>query len=206
MHPKRDLAIALRFEGYSYLEISKMLGMHKSTLHYILRDIPLTDEQKERLEEKERDNQRRLVAWFQGQPELTRRKMSSRGGAKGGNLVWERRRDEMLKIVEASRGKANLTYRRDEIPIKDKLEKLYGCVFHREVIGNRVMDFASDELLIEHTSDWTHGTFDLVRRMEDVAGDTRRKIAYLDTKKLGAPTRKRLENVGVEIIDFRSLV
>lgn len=45
----RAKAIALRLEGKSYREISEVLGVNKSTLSGWLRDVPLSEEHRERL-------------------------------------------------------------------------------------------------------------------------------------------------------------
>ena len=45
----RALATAMRKEGRSYREIRDVVGVSKSTLSLWLRDVPLTDEQREAL-------------------------------------------------------------------------------------------------------------------------------------------------------------
>ncbi len=44
---KKDLAVKLRIEGKSYNQISSVLGVAKSTLNYWLKDIKLSDEAQE---------------------------------------------------------------------------------------------------------------------------------------------------------------
>lgn len=101
----------------------------------------------------------------------------------------------------------NLSYREDEIPIKESLESKYGKRFHKEKIGRRYIDFANKKLLIEHTVDGTHGIQDVISRFGDVAKseDTRRRVAYVNTDLLGAVRRKRLLLLRVKIRDFREL-
>ena len=41
---EHNKAIALRLRGMSYTEIKEKLGISKSTLHYWLKDYPLSDE------------------------------------------------------------------------------------------------------------------------------------------------------------------
>lgn len=190
--------MALRFEGLSYAEIGELLDIRKSTLHYMLRDIPLTDAQQGRLEQRRQLAVRALKEWVGAQSKEILHEKCSRGG----KVAWERHREKIQCVLDEGRLAAHLAYRKDELPIKAALEKLYDKKFHKEIIGKRVMDFASDDYLIEYTADYTHGTFDLVRRFEDVADDPRRKVAYLNVRRLGAPTRQRLEAIDVEIKDY----
>jgi hypothetical protein len=62
----------------------------------------------------------------------------------------------------------SLTYRKDELQAKNALEAIYKRVFSKESINGRYIDFACSDILIEHTTDSTHGTYDLVRRFEDI--------------------------------------
>jgi transposase len=45
----RETAVAMRLEGRSYREIKEVLGVSKSSLSLWLRDVPMTDEQREAL-------------------------------------------------------------------------------------------------------------------------------------------------------------
>jgi len=57
MHPLREQARNLRQRGKSYHEIETRLGIGRSTLAYMLRDIQLTEVQKARLDRRQRRNQ-----------------------------------------------------------------------------------------------------------------------------------------------------
>ena len=80
-HPRTEEMIKLRQEGSSYSEICERLGVGKSTLSGILKrhDVSLTEEQKVRLKEKEKENQRQYI----GRRESWLEKMKP---------VWEDRR------------------------------------------------------------------------------------------------------------------
>lgn len=201
VHSLREQAVTLREKGLSYSEIRDRLGIARSTLSYMLKDIVLTEKQKKRLEKKKKDGQKVLRAWSETQPPEVLAAVSSRGG----KVCQERHSEALRKHLSLGWKAAMLTYRKDELPIKISLEKIYNRVFSKELIGRRAIDFACKDLLIEHTSDPTHGVFDLVRRFEDVVSDPRKKIAYLDVSKIGPSTRKRLENLGVLVLDFRAL-
>lgn len=199
MHPNRDRALVLRKSGASYSEIEKETGITRSTLSYMLRGMVLTENQKQRLSEKMREAGRARLGWV---PSHIVRKQLSISGKKR----WKK--DPKIRILlREGRKLGHLTFRKDEIPIKSALERLLGVSVKREVLGKRVIDFVTDNFLIEYTTDHTHGVFDLVRRFEDsiVKGDHRKKIAYLPIDKIGKKTRNRLIQAGVEIRDYRAL-
>jgi hypothetical protein len=85
-HPQREAAKDLRRQGYSYKEIQQKLGIGKSTLHYILKDIVLTKAQQERLQQKIRDGAKTTT---------------------GGKETWKRHPEQLLKNLIA--GRANKT-------------------------------------------------------------------------------------------------
>lgn len=58
----RERAVALRLEGRSYREITELLGVSKGTLSSWLRDVPLTEEQREVLDGRQREASRRGAA------------------------------------------------------------------------------------------------------------------------------------------------
>lgn len=69
MHPLREKAKKLRRQGRSYGEIEARLGIGRSTLAYILRDIRLSKEQQQRLDCREKRNRERFGKfWKDGDP------------------------------------------------------------------------------------------------------------------------------------------
>ena len=112
----------------------------------------------------------------------------------------------MLKAVLPNTVKASLSYTTDELVTKRRLEKLFSRTFQKEQIGRRFIDFACEDLLIEHSEDFGKGIGDMMSRFEDIEEDPRHKIAYVDEPQLGARRRARLSAVVDEIRDIRELV
>ncbi len=100
-----------------------------------------------------------------------------------------------------------LAYRKDELPVLADMERVFSAKFQKEGVDGVYFDFANEDYLIEHTRDDTKGICDATRRFAVAAarGDQRKRIAYLDTSKLGPLRRGRLEALNVEIRDVTSL-
>jgi hypothetical protein len=201
-HPLRSQVVKLRKTGATIAEISSALKINKSTVHYIVQSVVLTEQQKELLDKK------RLATRRKAALKLNARSPADRvaGSRKGGVNNWKKNSHRLLSNLRGGNSAANLTYRKDELVVKSVLDKKYRCSFQKECINGRYVDFASKRLLIEHTTDSTHGTYDLVRRFMDITADKRRKIAYLDLPKLGPLNRQRLAALSVELHDYRELV
>lgn len=165
----------------------------------MLRDIELTETQKQRLVAKSATAAQNFVEWNAALSKQERRERGQKAGAR----TWELHKETMLRNLRESDGRvqAGLTYRKDELPIKAKLERLYKCSFSKEQIGKRFVDFASVDMLIEHTTDPSHGVHDIVKRMADIAHDPRRKIAFLPLNHLGKKNLALLAALGVELRD-----
>ena len=81
MHPLREQARQLRQQGKSYGEIEECLGIGRSTLAYMLRDIQLTASQQARLELRQQQNRTRFGNFWRCATVLeqeTRRKSARR--------------------------------------------------------------------------------------------------------------------------------
>ena len=113
-----------------------------------------------------------------------------------------------MRAVGDNLRQASLAYRQDELAVKKKLESVFGRSFHKEWIGGRVVDFADDEFIIEHSEHALRGIDDMTARFEDISDDPRYKIAYVNDKEgvFGAKRRARLQVVVDEIRDIRGLV
>lgn len=199
-HPLREKARQLRKQGWSYRDIERETGISRSTLSYMLKDIVLTSEQKQRLKKSAQKNREKFSSWFETLSESERKSLAR----KGGENAWHKHRQKCLQNLHSGREIGSLTYRQDEIPTKKKLEKLYGTTFEKTKVGNRYIDFGNEELLIEHTTDKTKGLSDLIARFEDVQADTRTKIAYIPTRK--GKRKQRLLDLGVEVHHVSELV
>jgi predicted RNA-binding protein (virulence factor B family) len=195
--------VALRKKGLSYKEITACTGVGKSSIHYMVKGIALTAKQQARLKNKMVESGHKLAVLVKSDPKL-RQLMSAKA-----KEVWQALTQDAKARRLANLGNpcsAGLVYRKDELPVKVVLEKLFGCTFKKECIDGRYFDFASADYLIEYTTDTTHGLTDVVRRFEQAARvDPRRKIAYVNFKQLGPRRRARLVAAGVEIRNFRSL-
>lgn len=200
VHPAeiKRRAREMRSAGASYSDVMSALELSKSTVKYMVRGISLTDEQRREL------NSRPSPTSFKKGQQSTA--VCRAAGCKGGRATWSKN-NRARALVAARRNicLANLTYRTDELNTKLQLERLFGRRFQKEQIGRRVVDFACDELIIEHSVDGTKGIQDVIARFEDIADDPRQKIAIVDTKKLGDRRRARLESVVDEIRDYRAL-
>lgn len=200
MHPRRSEAIAMRQAGKSFNEISRKLGINKSTLSYMLHEVQLTKAQLDVLDARRKASVKYLIKFMAG---LSSEEKRSRG-REAGRRAWREHKQQMTANLSRGRAIANLTYRKDELPVKEKLERLYSRTFSKEEINGRIVDFSCEDLIIEYTTDNTHGVFDLIRRLEAISGDTRRKIAYLPLSKLGVRSKERLGRVA-EVIDYLTL-
>ena len=176
-HPERvkELAIKMRSAGASYTDIMSKLELSKSTVKYMVRAIRLTEPQKAQLAA------RRPAHSLSEDGRDRLRAAASKNSRKG----WKDNRAKRLVSSLRNIRLASLAYREDEMPIKAALEGLYGCAFQKEAIGNRVLDFANDELLIEHSCDGTKGLSDIISRFKDIQVDPRRQIAFVNTGRLG---------------------
>jgi hypothetical protein len=170
----------------SYSEIGKVTGISKSTLSYMLKDITLNKEQKGRLADKEDKNRSTM-----------NERISDEQRKKGGHRCQELHGKDVQNITAEARELGHMAYRQDELPAKAALEKLHGCEFRKERIGKKIIDFASEEMLIEHSISNT--TSRLAERFEVAidAGDTRKMVAYIRFRK--GKWRDRLLKMGVDV-------
>jgi len=196
-HPPevRKEARRLRTQGASYVDIMNKLGLSKSTVKYMVRDVQLTRQQRAAL--KSRRPKQALTE--DGRERI--RKASSLYSKRR----WETSRDRQLIVVNKNRRKANLAYRDDELPIKAALEALFNRQFRKEEINGRIIDFACNDLIVEHSSDFTKGINDMIARFADVSTDSRRKIAFVNTRRFGDRRRARLASVVDEIRSHKEL-
>ena len=199
MHKLRNQAIAMRLKGSSFNEINEALGIGKGTLSYMLRTVPLTDTQRDNLIERSKSGLRNFANNHEAMSERNRKSAQTRKQRDPDGYI-----ERMRTIGTKGRLVANLTYLDDELLVKEVLEKIYDVKFSKEQIGNRFIDFASTDLLIEFTKNGTRGLSDAIDRLEEVKHDPRKKIAYVDTRKLGLKRRARLEKIST-IIDYRAV-
>lgn len=187
----------MRASGASYTDIANELGLPKSTIRYMVKDVELTPEQREALAQ-------RIPSTAGQQPKDI--EACRRQGRISGTKAWSAEcRERTLSATKENVEKACLAYTREELPIKSKLEALYGKQFKKERIGARIVDFASDDLVIEHSTDYGKGLGDMIARLTEIKDDKRRKIAYVNTDQLGPRRRQSLEAVCDEVIDYRAL-
>lgn len=196
MHPQRNKAIEMRKAGASFSDITKALGISKSTLSYMLKEVKLTSEQREAIDH-------RTLAAIRC---CVRSPMTAEAKARASNVTknaWIENRDKMLRGAR----KSALTYLPHEKKILRILEQRFNSSFKKECVGERFFDFASETLLIEHSIDFGKGIGDIIQRFTAAraAGDRRRRIAFVNMKHLGPKRRGRLAELEVEIFDCFSI-
>jgi len=200
-YPKeiRDRARRLRRDGASLTEIAEELELGKSTIRYMVRDIKLSAKQREAITVRRPSPTSGQIAGTKAQRRAW--------GKQGGRAAWENNREGCLTATRANLKQAGLAYRQDELPVKRKLERLFGRTFRKEWIGERAVDFADDDLIIEHSTHARRGIDDMIVRFEDIQDDPRRKIAFVNDKRgvFGAKRRARLAAVVDEIRDIDEL-
>ena len=102
----------------------------------------------------------------------------------------------------ANNEKLNLVYRKDEIPIKNRIESLLQVPVAKEHIQGFYIDFASSNYLIEYTTDATCGVQDAIRRFSNI-NDSRKQILITHIKHIGSNRRARIPKVQlVDIAEF----
>jgi len=165
-------AIALRKKGLSYREIMERIDVGKGTLSNWLRGVALTDDQQEVLDERVRENQRQLNS-----------NITDEQRRKGGQKCQELYGEAVQNLNQEAREKGMLVYLEHELEVKVVLEEIYGQTFQKERLGRYVFDFASEDILMEHTA--YAGTVRVVERFREARdlGDTRRRIAYIATSR-----------------------
>lgn len=194
MRKDKQEAIRLRIEkGLSYNEIRETIKIPKSTLSLWLKDIILTPEQKERIAEKVIGNQDSFNVKLT--PEERKQK-----GIRGGKKCQELHPQVKENLLNG-RFLANLTFREDEVPVKNKLEDLTKMIFNKEKINNSYIDFANEKYLIEHTIDGTRGLSEAINRLSSLKNEERIKIIISKLEKLG-PKRRREGIIYIDVKDF----
>ena len=176
MHPLREKVRFLRKSGKSYKEIQEILGVNKSSIHYMVKGIELTSEQKIRLEKKISDNHVSFAA----------RPQDREASKRGGSVCQQLHGFKVVQNLRLGPAAGNLVYRQDELSTKVKLEQLYQRSFCKVHVADKYVDFGDNELLIEHTADTTKGIGDIVKRFRKIAevGDVRKRIAFYSNEEL----------------------
>jgi hypothetical protein len=102
---------------------------------------------------------------------------------------------------------ASMSYRKDEIPVLNAVQSLYGRKFEKALVAGRYFDFADDYYLVEHTEDDTKGICDATERFQaaQAVGDLRRRVLFAVKSAIGKKRMARLEAVGVEVRDCSEL-
>ena len=199
MRADRENIRDMRRAGLSYNEIAAKTGARKSTIHYIVLDIVLSDEQRQRL------RQNSVAGAARGRASIspaTRREISSIGG----KSLWKNNpvqaRENLSRAVTA----AALAYLDDELIVLSRLTKLYGESFHKARVAGYYFDFVSETRLIEHTRDGKgKGLRAIINRFTAAHNDPREKHAYVDTKYVGPSRRLELSVLGVTLHSLQEL-
>ena len=172
---KRAIIIGLRELGYSYAEIAAIVGCAKSLAHYHGNGVVLSAQAAGRIRKKCTD-----IATATNKSRAGTNWISPQGLANLKESAIKCGKAARLKFgTEYFTDKMNLAYRKDELPIKAALESVLGQTFHKEKIGKRFFDFASDNYLIEFTLA-VSGTYNILERfaLAHKAGDRRKRIAF----------------------------
>jgi hypothetical protein len=93
-----------------------------------------------------------------------------------------------------SSGISNLRYRKDEIPVKNRLESLLSMTFSKEKIENSYIDFANSKYLIEYTIDKSRGMYEAIDRLYKIA-DKREKILISHVDHIGKKIKEKCKNI-----------
>jgi hypothetical protein len=160
-HPLRKEARALRLLGYSYKEIHARLGIGRSTLSYMLRDIVLTPEQQERLMQKRRDNAAKIgravprelrVAWgkknWENNQEQSRKNLSLGQGPRPGTNKRTRWSRYVLGFKTESSGVGDYVY--ILVPGHPMADKRGRVLEHRYVMSRYIGRDLTDEETVHH--------------------------------------------------------
>lgn len=127
-HPLYFKAVEMRKQGCSYKEIKASLGISLSTLHYMLKDVVLTEEQRNRL-------QRKMCAggkFAAGSQDAADR------SSKGGKAVWAKHRKKMLNNLDRGRrsAKRHKTYAKLVVVKTELVGKYRYVVVHGHPMAN----------------------------------------------------------------------
>jgi len=205
----------MRRQGRTFGAISRALDVGKGTIHYIVKDIELTPEQKARITEKRSQKakreweERRKRGFKTGWGHLPKEKQEAiKEKISAANKAWHERNPNQWKDAKKSGFMAaGLTYRKDELETKRHLEELFECTFQKAHVNGRFFDFADENHLIEHTRDNTKGVSDAISRFRQAEeiGDARKRIAYVPLSRVGPLRRRRFEALNVELRDVVDL-
>lgn len=199
-HPKRAEIIALRKRDHSIQEISTLTGVCKSTVHYTVKDIELSKRQVALLREKSRQSHK--DAWTDERKAKRAKVMR----AHWRKLPKKARARLIRRLTGFGTVVMNLAYRKDELPVKSLLERLFKSTFTKEHLNGRYFDFSSKKYLIEWSLSPSSGIHDIIRRFESLTDDTRKRIAYVDTSRVGKRSMARLMAAEVDLRDCRDVM
>lgn len=185
----------MRQQGASYGDIEKAIGINRSTLSYILRNVKLSPAKKARLQAKTAERRALFIKTF-AVPGI-----ATESQKRGGQSAWKKHQDLSLKNLQSSFTR----HTAPELLLKARLEKLYKCTFKKEKIGRVLCPYASDALLILITNDYARGTGLLVKKLMAIEADPRLKIVYIDTRAVSHIRQARLEALSNEVRDFRQI-
>ena len=89
---------------------------------------------------------------------------------------------------------SNLTYRKDELPIKNHLEYITKMQFNKEYLHGHFYDFTNKRYVIEHTNDIGKGITQAIDRLNKIT-DSRVKILICNDRLLGSKRKNRMNNI-----------
>lgn len=185
---KQKQAKTLRLQGYTYLEIKKELKVSKSSLSLWLRNIELTQTQKERI------SQIKHI----GYPHTDRSKKKI---SKISKLHWKKNYEKLLLTL-----KGNSNHRAIEKEIKPFIEQYFKTSnLLPSHIGDRWFDFVNDKYIIEYTTDPTHGISKAIQRFEEILYDQRTKYLIAPKRYFGKKRMLQLEKAGSIFIPISTI-
>jgi len=167
---EKEEAIRLRKLGYSYNEIIKLLPVAISSLSLWLRSIELNDEAKQRLFNRSTSCEH-LTKWTNDNKE----KQSSILKKYYSNLSDKVKKEKLKFLLSTVIPASRMCFTKIETPAKLTLDKLFNTNFKKETVNNKIIDFANENFVIEHTIDNGKGIRCALDRLNQIS-DGRIKI------------------------------
>lgn len=191
---ERNIAIEMRKSGAVLSEIVNSLDVSKSTAWLWTKDVELSDEAKQRIDE------------------MSKKTQFKKGNTLRSGDKWtdEMRRDAAVASRERYYNNdsirngfalGNSVHRKDEKAVKDKIEMFFNTSeLLPEKIGDNWFDFVNDEFIIEYTVNFTRGISLAISRFGNITDDKRKKILISHDISFGYKRKARLDATGAIFI------
>lgn len=188
----RDEIRALRNAGCTLDHIVEVTGRPRSTVQYILAGLRLTPEGARAVRQMRARGRAAAASKLQA-------------GREAAERLWGL--PEQRQAAQARARETTLLYRREELPVRSLLQKIYGEDLCKELFDGCVVKACSST----HVIDWafTKGAaYKIPARMACVKSllDKRKRVAYLPRQYLQSKTADRLRKLKVEVLAVEDLL